>query len=168
MCYQFPLRLQNAGAGGRGLLPALGAVGCRGHRTGLLLGAAPRPLPPPRNWHRCPKHPGPSAGQPRPGWTRKGRGVLQGAAAPLPWLHPWPKPPQPPQCAQGTQGTSPAWLSSQVLAVQAGFGRQAGVWPRQQGSAGLGQGNGVFHCPRGPGNGKPDHHRAEVFSSEIS
>lgn len=38
MCYQFPIRLQNAGAGDRALLPAPGAagVGEKGPRTSLL------------------------------------------------------------------------------------------------------------------------------------
>lgn len=168
MCYQFPLRLQNAGAGGRGLLTAPGAVGWPGHRSSLLLGAAPCPLPPPSlHWEigtTHPKHLGPSVWQ--DSLSQAGHAGESGPArccSPSPLVAPLVQAPIAPAACSDHAKDIPC------LALQPGAGCAGRLWEALTGrgpaqaaplcgmqSAGLGQGNGVFHCLGGPGD-QQDH-----------
>lgn len=168
MCYQFPQRLQNASAGGRGLLPTLGAAGWPGHRTSLLLGAAPRPLLLPSLRQGIgtagQKHPGPSAWPDSPG--QAGRTGERGPAAltlglqPLyPGCTPSPSPhsPHSPRsvlraCKGRPLPGSPVacWLCRQALGSPRRQGSGPGSSPLGTALRRAGTGEWGVSLPRGP------------------
>lgn len=156
MCYQFPLRLQNVGAGGRGLLPP------QELQTSLL-------------WRDC----GEGAFQPAAASAEMAGGSSQGVPLPLqlqPALGGWnqssparlaaggPEPPgltlQLPDCAEDSRHVpclAVSWVLSGVLAQEA-----TASW--RPWSPGPRQGHSCFTCL---GDRKQDSYKAAFSSPEV-